>query len=99
VDWIEFIPFGETRNYVMRVLENTGVYRNRLAGSDQKLKIIDDLYSPREVDVKVLHYTPRTETETPKHSPHHASPKAKPKHKGHATPDHEPAKKHHKKKH
>ena len=91
VDWIEFIPFGETRNYVMRVLENTGVYRNRLAGSDQKLKIIDDLYSPREVDVKVLHYTPRAEGETPRRSPHHASPKAKPKHA--------PAKKHHKKKH
>ncbi|MDX2095255.1 MAG: lytic transglycosylase domain-containing protein [Alphaproteobacteria bacterium] len=27
IDWIESIPFGETRNYVMRVLENVGVYR------------------------------------------------------------------------
>lgn len=27
INWIESIPFGETRNYVMRVLENTQVYR------------------------------------------------------------------------
>ncbi len=29
VDWIESIPFYETRNYVQRVLENTQVYRLR----------------------------------------------------------------------
>jgi soluble lytic murein transglycosylase len=27
VDWIELIPFGETRNYVQRVMENVAVYR------------------------------------------------------------------------
>jgi soluble lytic murein transglycosylase len=27
VDWIELIPFGETRNYVQRVIENQVVYR------------------------------------------------------------------------
>lgn len=27
LDWIEQIPFGETRNYVQRVIENTVVYR------------------------------------------------------------------------
>jgi soluble lytic murein transglycosylase len=27
VDWIELIPFGETRNYVQRVLENVAIYR------------------------------------------------------------------------
>ena len=32
VDWVELIPFSETRNYVMRVLENTQVYRARLGG-------------------------------------------------------------------
>jgi len=31
VDWIERIPFAETRNYVQRVLEGTQVYRHRLA--------------------------------------------------------------------
>ncbi len=30
VDWVELIPFSETRNYVQRVLENTQVYRGRL---------------------------------------------------------------------
>lgn len=30
VDWIESIPFGETRDYVERVLEGTQVYRQRL---------------------------------------------------------------------
>ncbi len=29
VDWIEQIPFNETRNYVQRVLENLAVYRQR----------------------------------------------------------------------
>jgi soluble lytic murein transglycosylase len=29
VDWIELIPFSETRNYVQRVLENVVVYRAR----------------------------------------------------------------------
>lgn len=29
VDWIELIPFGETRNYVQRVVENIVIYRAR----------------------------------------------------------------------
>lgn len=30
IDWIEFIPFQETRNYVMRVTESLPIYRARL---------------------------------------------------------------------
>jgi soluble lytic murein transglycosylase len=30
IDWIEMIPYRETRNYVQRVLENLQVYRSRL---------------------------------------------------------------------
>lgn len=30
IDWVESIPFSETRNYVQRVLENMQVYRTRL---------------------------------------------------------------------
>ncbi|HYA74976.1 MAG TPA: lytic transglycosylase domain-containing protein, partial [Roseiarcus sp.] len=30
VDWVERIPFDETRDYVQRVIENLGVYRARL---------------------------------------------------------------------
>jgi soluble lytic murein transglycosylase len=29
VDWVERIPFAETRNYVQRVMENLEVYRER----------------------------------------------------------------------
>jgi soluble lytic murein transglycosylase len=29
IDWIELIPFSETRNYVMRVIESITVYRAR----------------------------------------------------------------------
>ena len=46
IDWIEQIPFSETRNYVQRVIENTEVYRNRLAGRGQPLQILADLYRP-----------------------------------------------------
>jgi soluble lytic murein transglycosylase len=45
IDWIELIPFGETRNYVQRVLENIEVYRDRLGGSG-KLTILADLHRP-----------------------------------------------------
>ncbi|HEX5077835.1 MAG TPA: lytic transglycosylase domain-containing protein [Geminicoccaceae bacterium] len=31
VDWIELIPFDETRNYVQRVIEARDIYRQRLA--------------------------------------------------------------------
>ena len=58
IDWIEAIPFTETRNYVQRVLENTQVYRNRLTGKDQPLRILADLYAPNAPGVKVLEYKP-----------------------------------------
>ena len=43
VDYIECIPIGETRNYVMRVLENTQVYRARLNGGKAPLTLPSDL--------------------------------------------------------
>jgi soluble lytic murein transglycosylase len=33
VDWVERIPFSETRNYVQRVMENLQVYRARFGSS------------------------------------------------------------------
>lgn len=33
VDWVERIPFAETRNYVQRVMENLRVYRARFAST------------------------------------------------------------------
>lgn len=43
VDWVELIPFSETRNYVQRVLENVQVYRHRLAGQPTPIQIEQDL--------------------------------------------------------
>ena len=43
VDWIESIPFDETRNYVMRIIENTQVYRARLNNGAANLRIAQDL--------------------------------------------------------
>jgi soluble lytic murein transglycosylase len=43
VDWVERIPFSETRNYVQRVMENLQVYRARLSGNRAALLIESDL--------------------------------------------------------
>jgi soluble lytic murein transglycosylase len=43
LDWIERIPFSETRNYVQRVLENTQVYRAVLAGRAAPISVMNDL--------------------------------------------------------
>lgn len=43
VDWVEFIPFSETRNYVQRVLENVQVYRHRLSGQPEDITLDEDL--------------------------------------------------------
>ena len=47
IDWIEFIPFSETRNYVQRVLENTQVYRQRLSGEPVEIRLSQDLQRGR----------------------------------------------------
>jgi soluble lytic murein transglycosylase len=41
INWLESIPFNETRSYVQRVLENTGVYRSKTNGGSFALD--DDL--------------------------------------------------------
>jgi soluble lytic murein transglycosylase len=43
VDWVELIPFSETRNYVQRVLENLQVYRHRLARAPTPIELERDL--------------------------------------------------------
>lgn len=37
IDWVERIPFSETRNYVQRVIENLQVYRSRFGGGSRLL--------------------------------------------------------------
>jgi len=43
LDFIECIPFSETRDYVMRVLEATQVYRARLNGGIAPMTLANDL--------------------------------------------------------
>lgn len=40
IDWVERIPYPETRNYVMRVLENYEIYKTKLIG---RMDIVGDL--------------------------------------------------------
>ncbi len=43
VDWVESIPYSETRNYIQRVMENMQVYRARLNGNSAENQIYQDL--------------------------------------------------------
>jgi len=43
IDWIETIPFDETRNYVQRVIEGLHVYRARLGAGTDSVTIRADL--------------------------------------------------------
>lgn len=46
VDWIEAIPFNETRNYVMRVTESLPNYRARLTGQTEPIRFTAELTRP-----------------------------------------------------
>jgi soluble lytic murein transglycosylase len=43
VDWIEFVPFDETRNYIMRVAESLPVYRARLGKDPHPVPFSEEL--------------------------------------------------------
>jgi soluble lytic murein transglycosylase len=43
IDWIEHIPFYETRNYAMRVTESLAIYRARRAGKPVPITLTQDL--------------------------------------------------------
>jgi soluble lytic murein transglycosylase len=49
VDWVELIPFSETRNYVQRIMENLQVYRARFGGGT-RLQIEADLHRGASVE-------------------------------------------------
>ena len=43
VDWVESIPFAETRTYVMRVAEGVVIYRAKLRGTAGPVNITSEL--------------------------------------------------------
>jgi soluble lytic murein transglycosylase len=52
IDWIERIPFSETRDYVKKIMETLQLYRSRLAGSEKALQLVQDLNRGRAVRSK-----------------------------------------------
>jgi len=54
IDWIENIPFSETRNYVQRVIEGLYVYRTRISGQAGPMTIVADLARGRRCQPAVL---------------------------------------------
>lgn len=48
IDWIERIPFTETRQYVIKIMETLQLYRSRLAGPSQALQLVQDLNRGRK---------------------------------------------------
>ena len=69
-DFIECIPFQETRNYVMRVLEATEVYRARLNGGSAPISLSADLrrgvYVPGGMSPSAPSYTPLASVTKPR---------------------------------
>jgi peptidoglycan lytic transglycosylase len=49
IDWIERIPFTETRRYVIKIMETLQLYRSRLAGPKDALHLVQDLNRGRRV--------------------------------------------------
>jgi len=49
IDWIEHIPFRETRNYVMRVTESIPVYQARLTGKVGPIRFTDLLIGVKPI--------------------------------------------------
>jgi soluble lytic murein transglycosylase len=48
VDWIERIPFTETREYVHKILESVQVYRSRLLDENAPIRLAEDLHRGRK---------------------------------------------------
>lgn len=47
IDWIERIPFTETREYVHKIMESIQVYRSRLDQKQTSLRLVQDIYRAR----------------------------------------------------
>jgi soluble lytic murein transglycosylase len=58
VDWIERIPFTETRDYVKKIMETLQLYRSRLSGSDKALQLVQDLNRGRAATTKAASKSP-----------------------------------------
>jgi soluble lytic murein transglycosylase len=60
VDWVENIPFQETRQYVQKVMQNLHIYRSRLAPKTVR-PMSEDLKRGTPSDVNVASIAPVAE--------------------------------------
>jgi len=44
IDWVERIPFSETREYVQKILTTVQIYRSRIQGPGKALRLFQDLH-------------------------------------------------------
>jgi soluble lytic murein transglycosylase len=61
IDWVERIPFAETRNYVQRVMENLQVYRVRFDVGGPAMSKLDQPHTT----AREANSTPLSSTQTP----------------------------------
>ncbi len=54
IDWIERIPFTETRDYVHKILESAQIYRSRLERAPARLQLAEDLHRGRKDKPKFM---------------------------------------------
>jgi soluble lytic murein transglycosylase len=69
IDWIEAIPFSETRNYVQRVLENSLVYRSRIAGSPIPYTLTEELKRTSATPIDLSYTKKKSKAKTGKKPP------------------------------
>jgi soluble lytic murein transglycosylase len=53
IDWVELVPFNETRGYIQKVMENLQVYRLRLSPSEKRT-ILDDLAEGHRRKIEII---------------------------------------------
>ena len=54
IDWVERVPFTETRHYIQKILESTQLYRCRFETSQAGFQIIEDLHRGRPGNIPEL---------------------------------------------
>ena len=69
VDFIECAPFTETRNYMMRVMENMQIYRARLNGGSAPLTLSSDLRRGAPAGPSPYTYAGEDQVRTPEGEP------------------------------
>ncbi len=60
IDWVEKIPFTETRNYVKKILTGAQIFRARLNGPEGALQLVEDMNRGQSDDAAAVSQPPPT---------------------------------------